>query len=59
MTTHRPTMRVEITRVLDPTGHPAVLVQADEWHLVLPPYGALELADSLAAVARGIIAERS
>ena len=36
-----------------------VLFQADEWHMLLPPGDALDVAASLEAVARGILAERN
>ena len=59
MTEHRPGMRIEIARTVDPFGRPAVLFQADDWHVILPPFDALEVAESIAAVARGVIVERN
>lgn len=59
MTEHRPGMRLEISRTLAPDGSVRVLFQADEWHMLLPPGDALDVAASLEAVARGILAERN
>lgn len=58
-TDHRPGMRIEIRPCIAPDGRQAVLFQADEFHLIVPPGDALEWARDLAAVARGILAERN
>jgi hypothetical protein len=52
-------MRIEIRPCIAPDGRQAVLFQADEFHLIVPPGDALEWARDLAAVARGILAERN
>jgi hypothetical protein len=52
-------MRLEIRRVTAPTGQPAVLLQADEFHLLFWPHDALEIAETISEVARGIIADDS
>lgn len=59
MTEHRRGMRLEISQAIAPDGRPAVLFQADEWHVLLPPGDALDIAEDIAAIARGIIAERN
>ncbi|HEY7010130.1 MAG TPA: hypothetical protein VH395_14375 [Jatrophihabitantaceae bacterium] len=60
MTTHRRGTRVEIARTVDPAGRVAVLLQVDDdWHLVLQPHDAIDLAESMTAIARGILTERN
>ena len=57
MTEHRHAMHLEIRRVASPDGRPAVLFQADEFHLLFWPRDALEISATIAEVARGILAE--
>jgi hypothetical protein len=60
VTTHRRGTRIEIARTVDPAGRVAVLLQVDDhWYLVLPPHDAIDLAESITAVARGILTERN
>jgi hypothetical protein len=60
MTTRRRGTTVEIARTVDPAGRVAVLLQVDDdWHLVLPPHDAIDLAETMTAIARGILTERN
>jgi hypothetical protein len=59
MTEHRPGLRLEISRTAAPDGSIRVLIQTDDWHLLLPPYDAIDIADTMREIARAIIAERN
>lgn len=48
---------VEVGRVIDPAGRPAVLLQMPDGYLVMAPHDARELAAALAATALRIEAE--
>jgi hypothetical protein len=55
MTEHRPGLRVEVSIAWNPRREPNVLIQADEWHLLLAPKDALKFARSVADVAAEIL----
>jgi hypothetical protein len=58
MTEHRPAMRIDIRRATAPDGHPAVLIQFDDYHVLLWAPDAIEIAQTVTEIARGILAQR-